>query len=50
MNKHFNDSRRNRNGICGILVHIAPATAARTIVFSDRERTSRGLPYLTKQI
>ena len=50
LNQPFNDSRRNRKDSCGIGVHIAPATAARRVVFSNRERTSRGLPYLTKQI
>ena len=53
MKQHFNDSRRllfHRNVTCVIWVHIAPATAARTVVFSNREPTSRGLPYLTKQI
>src|SRR5688500_17287932 len=46
MNQHFNDSRRNRKDPCGVWVHIAPATAARTAALSNRERTSRGsLPH-----
>jgi hypothetical protein len=52
MNQHFNDSRRQifgRKVTGGIWVHIAVATAARTVVFSNRERTLRGLLYLTNR-
>ena len=37
--QHFNESRRNPKDTCGIWVHIALATAARTVVFSNRECT-----------
>jgi len=50
MRQHFNDSRRKRKVTCGTCVRTAPATAARTVVFSTRERTSRGLqPHETDQ-
>jgi hypothetical protein len=46
MNQHFNGTSRlpfNRTLTCGIGVEMAPATAARTVEFNNRERTSRGL-------
>ena len=39
----------NRKVTSGMWVRIAPAAATRIVVFSNRERTSRGLLYLTKQ-